>query len=210
MIFANVYVSVLCTMQLFKYVYLHAQITVVAGSIYAPDKSVLFRSWEKPQKPNRSSMLVKNGVDVWYLQSESVMMSISKTFSPTDIDPRSQNLRHLYPGMGLQLGNWGYSGFPCNQNIHDSSYEAYVLRSEHEDKHVWNAAWLAKIMDACVCFHVCGCQKSKYPNFCSMDEDSITQGGIGVLGFLFYTSKLLFHQSPTRHSDYTVTTTVTM
>ena len=31
----------------------------------------------------------------------------------------------------------------------------------------------------------------------------------GVL-FLPYTAKLLFHQSPTRHSDYTVTTTVTM
>ena len=27
---------------------------------------------------------------------------------------------------------------------------------------------------------------------------------------LLYTAKLLFHQSPTRHSDYTVTTTVTM
>ena len=27
---------------------------------------------------------------------------------------------------------------------------------------------------------------------------------------LIYTAKLLFHQSPTRHSDYTVTTTVTM
>ena len=27
---------------------------------------------------------------------------------------------------------------------------------------------------------------------------------------LFYTAKLLFHQSPTRHSDYTVTITVTM
>ena len=26
----------------------------------------------------------------------------------------------------------------------------------------------------------------------------------------YYTAKLLFHQSPTRHSDYTVTTTVTM
>ena len=28
--------------------------------------------------------------------------------------------------------------------------------------------------------------------------------------FPIYTAKLLFHQSPTRHSDYTVTTTVTM
>ena len=26
----------------------------------------------------------------------------------------------------------------------------------------------------------------------------------------FYTAKLLFHHSPTRHSDYTVTSTVTM
>ena len=36
----------------------------------------------------------------------------SNWVSPTDIDWRSQNLRHLYPGMGLQLG---YSGFPCDQ-----------------------------------------------------------------------------------------------
>ena len=30
------------------------------------------------------------------------------------------------------------------------------------------------------------------------------------LQLAMYTAKLLFHQSPTRHSDYTVTTTVTM
>ena len=30
------------------------------------------------------------------------------------------------------------------------------------------------------------------------------------LWLVMYTAKLLFHQSPTRHSDYTVTTTVTM
>ena len=31
-----------------------------------------------------------------------------------------------------------------------------------------------------------------------------------VINRIKYTAKLLFHQSPTRHSDYTVTTTVTM
>ena len=75
----------------------------------------------------------------------------------TDIDWRSQNLRHLYPGMGLQLG---YSGFSCNQNNCDLA-GAYVLQSEHESKHAWNVAWQVKIVGAvvCVCFRMCGRQK---------------------------------------------------
>ena len=31
-----------------------------------------------------------------------------------------------------------------------------------------------------------------------------------MLCYVMYTAKLLFHQSPTRYNDYTVTTTVTM
>ena len=62
----------------------------------------------------------------------------------TDIQGRSQNLRHFYPGMGLKLGVFGFSR---NQNNHDLS-GAYVLRFERENKHAWNAAWHAKIMDA--------------------------------------------------------------
>ena len=33
---------------------------------------------------------------------------------------------------------------------------------------------------------------------------------VNTLTIIAYTAKLLFHQSSTRHSDYTVTTTVTM
>ena len=78
----------------------------------------------------------------------------------TDIDQRSQKLRHLYPGMGLQLG---YSGFSRDQNNCDSS-GMYELRSEHEGKYAWNAERHAKIVDAFfyICFHVCGRQKPEY------------------------------------------------
>ena len=48
---------------------------------------------------------------------------------------------------GLQL--WVFRFFH-DQNNCDSS-GVYVLQSEHEDKHVWNAAWRMKIMDA-FCF----------------------------------------------------------
>ena len=103
---------------------------------------------------------------------------------PTDLDRRSQNLRHLYPVMGLQLGVFMF--FP-NQNKHDSS-EAYELQSELEDKHAWNPAQHAKIVDAfvCVCFQACGWQKHKYLRWSSMADNAITQSGIGVLGSPFY------------------------
>ena len=45
---------------------------------------------------------------------------------------QSKNLRHLYPGIGLQ--NLGVFGFFRDQNNLDSS-GSYVLRSECEDKH---------------------------------------------------------------------------
>ena len=74
----------------------------------------------------------------------------------TDIDRRSQNLGHLYPGMGLQLG---YSGFSRDQNNCDPSGV-----SEHEGKYAWNVERHAKIVDAFfyLCFRVCGRQKLKY------------------------------------------------
>ena len=62
----------------------------------------------------------------------------------TEIDRRSQNLRHLYPGMELQLGLFAF--FPRSNNCNSS--EAYMLRSECEDKHVSNAARRAKIVAA--------------------------------------------------------------
>ena len=50
---------------------------------------------------------------------------------PIDIDGRSQNLHHLYPGMGLKLG-YLFFFFP-DQNNRDLS-GAYVLRSKGENK----------------------------------------------------------------------------
>ena len=67
----------------------------------------------------------------------------------------------LIPAWG---SNWGYSGFSREQNNRDSS-GAYVLRSEREDKHAWNAAWRAKFVGAfcCLCFRVHGRQKTQIP-----------------------------------------------
>ena len=44
---------------------------------------------------------------------------------------------------GFQLG---YSSFSCYQNNHDSS-GVYVLRSERENKHTWDAAQCVKIVN---------------------------------------------------------------
>ena len=49
----------------------------------------------------------------------------------TDIYWRYQNLRHLYPVVGLKLG---YLGISHDQINHDSS-GAYVMRSEREGKY---------------------------------------------------------------------------
>ena len=49
----------------------------------------------------------------------------------TDIQGRSQNLHHFYPGM---KAHWGYLGFSGNHNNRNSS-GAYVPRSERENKH---------------------------------------------------------------------------
>ena len=37
----------------------------------------------------------------------------------------------------------------------------------------------------CVCFHVCGRQKLEYPKWSSMADDTITRGGIEVLGSFY-------------------------
>ena len=75
---------------------------------------------------------------------------------PTDIDRRSQNLRHLYPDMGLQLG---YSGFFNDQNNCDSS-GAFVLQSEledntHETPQGSRRSWAHFV---CICLRVYGRQ----------------------------------------------------
>ena len=103
---------------------------------------------------------------------------------PTDIDRRSKNLRHFDPGMGLKLGVLGFSR---DQNNRDSS-GAYVLRSEREDKHAWNAAWCAKFVGAfCLrLFPRAWSAKTRYPQFELHGGDAITRSGIGVLGSPVY------------------------
>ena len=84
---------------------------------------------------------------------------------------------------GAPIG--GIWGFPRDQNNHLSS--AYVLWSEHEDKHSWNAAWCAKIIDSfCVLFPRVVGKTLNTLNWNSMADDAITQGGIEVPGSLFY------------------------
>ena len=78
--------------------------------------------------------------------------------------------------------NWGYSGFSQDQNNPDSS-DAYVLRSEQEDKHAWKAAQCAKILDA-FCLQLFACvlsAKTWIPTIRARADNAITQGGIRVL-----------------------------
>ena len=68
---------------------------------------------------------------LWVVDSSECVTDFfaATSTSFTDINQRSQNLRHLYPGMGLKLG---YSDFSRDQNNCDSS-GAYILRSEYEN-----------------------------------------------------------------------------
>ena len=125
------------------------------------------------------------------LVSEWISSSIDCNFwqpnnfcdAATGIDRRSQNLRHLYPGMGLKFGVFGF--FPHNQNNHDSS-GAYVQRSECKDKYAWNIAWRTMLVDI-FCLRLLPCVWSaNTPTWRSMADDTITWDGIGVLGSPFY------------------------
>ena len=110
------------------------------------------------------------------------------------LERRSQNMRHLYPGMGLQLTVFR---FPHHQNNHDLS-GAYILRSEHEDKHVKHDArrsWTHFFF--WVCFSICVFGKNpNTANWSSMDDDAITWGGIGVLGSPSYICGSVRHAQP--------------
>ena len=69
--------------------------------------------------------------NLWWKYSVSKTSGLNSTVQSTDIDWRSQNLRHFYPSMGLRLG---YSGFSRDQNNRYSS-GAYILWYEREDEH---------------------------------------------------------------------------
>ena len=72
---------------------------------------------------------------VWWCQWRKVpLKNWRSSVIPTVIDQRSQNLRHFYPGMGINLGS---SGFCHNQNNHGLSgvfMPLHLLQSEREDK----------------------------------------------------------------------------
>ena len=85
---------------------------------------------------------------------------------------------------GAQIG--GIRVFPNNCD----SPGAYVLQSEHESKHVWNAKWRVKIVDAfCLrMFPLVWSVKPKYPQFepHAVADDAIAWGGIQGQGSPLY------------------------
>ena len=100
---------------------------------------------------------------------------------PTDIDQRSQNLRHLYPRMG---SNWGYSGFLATKITVIHQVRMYCGLSMKI-----NTCERAKIVDGVLFAFVSSCViviNPNAPNWSSMADNAITRGSIGVLGSPFY------------------------
>ena len=58
-----------------------------------------------------------------------------------------------------------------------------VKINTRETPHGMQRSWTHFV---CVYFRVCGQQNPNTPNWSSMADEAITQGGIGVLGSLFY------------------------
>ena len=84
---------------------------------------------------------------------------------PTDLDQRFKNLHHFLPAWG---SNWGYLGFSHDQSNADSS-GAYVtciycgLSVQINMREIPHGAQSSWVHFDCVCFCMCGQQKSKYP-----------------------------------------------
>ena len=104
---------------------------------------------------------------------------------PTDIQGRSQNLRHLYPDMGAKLGVFWFSH---NQNNRSSS-GAYVtciycgLSMKKNMCKMLHGAWRFWIYLFCMC----GWQRDpSTSNLSPMADNAITQGGIQCLGSPLY------------------------
>ena len=81
---------------------------------------------------------------VWTIQALTQALEVLKhgNISHCGLARNPRTCAIIIPAWG---SNCGYSGLSRNQNNRDSS-GAYVLRSEGEYKHAWNAAWCAKIM----------------------------------------------------------------
>ena len=103
----------------------------------------------------------------------------------TDTDRRFQNLRHLYPGMGLQLGV-----FPAIKITSVIRLLRMYYGLSLKIKHAWNAARHAKIVDAfCLRLFPRVWSAETWPEYPQLELHGWRRhytGGIGVLGSPFY------------------------
>ena len=86
--------------------------------------------------PNFHSFFFSGGKGQWSSKWEQLKYI---WLGPTDTHQRSQNLRHLYPGMGLKLEVfWFFSHLIKLTMVHHQSLgvymSPYLLWSEREDK----------------------------------------------------------------------------
>ena len=111
-----------------------------------------------------------------------------KSNATTDIHHRYQNLRHLDPCMGLNMGVFGFSHnqnnrgsssacvtcMYCGMNMETNAYKTCAAREDREH----------------ICFaFACACVVSKNLKtleLSSIADNAITVGGIGCLGSLVY------------------------
>ena len=118
----------------------------------------------------------------------------------TDIQGRSQNLGHFYPGMGLKLGVFGFSH---NQNSH-GSFGAYVTciycglsvkinlrKIPHGARRSW--AYFFAFVFACVVG-----KNPKIPNLSPMADNATTQGSMQGLDLpcIYVTITWILTKSP--------------
>ena len=72
------------------------------------------------------------------LSNLQMLFSQNHDFShmPTDIQGRSQNLRHFYPGMGLKLGSSGFSRNQINRGSTSALCLLHLMRSVEDCGHI--------------------------------------------------------------------------
>ena len=107
----------------------------------------------------------------------------------TDIHERSQNLRHLEPGMGLKMGVLGFFLEIKVTVVRQVRMSPHPLRSEPEDKTHLKCHMTRKDRGRIGCAFGFACvvdKNPKTPKLSSMADDAFTWGGIGGLGSLVY------------------------
>ena len=86
----------------------------------------------------------------------------NEVVNATDVDRRSQNLRHLYSGMGLKLG---YLGFSMIKIIMIRLVRMYCSLSVKIDtRETSNGSQRSWTHFVCICFCVCGRLKPEFPH----------------------------------------------